>query len=66
MDVPPAGTPNGRTVVLFHGLKFGGFYFKSPIDALRMPTSARHRPRPDRVRTFLAAIISFLIQLDGG
>ena len=35
MDVPPAGQPNGRTVVLFHGMNFGGFYFKAPIDALR-------------------------------
>jgi pimeloyl-ACP methyl ester carboxylesterase len=35
MDVPPAGTPNGRTVVLFHGMNFGGFYFAGPIEALR-------------------------------
>ncbi len=35
MDVPPSGTPNGRVVVLFHGMNFGGFYFKGPIDALR-------------------------------
>lgn len=35
MDVPPAGAPNGRTVVLFHGMNFGGFYFGGPIDALR-------------------------------
>ncbi|HWE48926.1 MAG TPA: alpha/beta hydrolase [Bryobacteraceae bacterium] len=35
MDVPPAGTPNGRTVVLLHGMNFGGFYFGGPIDALR-------------------------------
>lgn len=35
MDVPPAGQPNGRTVVLFHGMNFGGFYFAAPIDALR-------------------------------
>src|SRR5579862_7241469 len=35
MDVPPAGTPNGRTVVLFHGMNFGGFYFSGPIEALR-------------------------------
>src|ERR1022692_5175251 len=31
MDVPPAGTANGRTVVLFHGMNFGGFYFGGPI-----------------------------------
>ena len=35
MDVPPAGTPNGRTVILFHGMNFGGFYFAGPIDLLR-------------------------------
>src|SRR5438270_13778593 len=35
MDVPPAGPPNGRTVVLFHGMNFGGFYFSGPIEALR-------------------------------
>ena len=34
MDVPPAGQPNGRTVMLFHGMNFGGFYFAGPIDAL--------------------------------
>jgi pimeloyl-ACP methyl ester carboxylesterase len=35
MDVPPAGTPNGRTVVLLHGMNFGGFYFGGPINVLR-------------------------------
>src|ERR1700733_9882129 len=35
MDVPPAGQPNGRTVVLLHGMNFGGFYFGGPIEALR-------------------------------
>jgi pimeloyl-ACP methyl ester carboxylesterase len=35
MDVPPAGTPNGRAVVLFHGMNFGGFYFAGPIEVLR-------------------------------
>ena len=35
MDVPPAGSPNGRTVMLFHGMNFGGFYFSGPIDVLR-------------------------------
>src|SRR5688572_14759189 len=34
MDVPPAGTPNGRTVVLLHGNNFAGFYFGGPIDVL--------------------------------
>jgi pimeloyl-ACP methyl ester carboxylesterase len=35
MDAPPAAQPNGRTVVLFHGMNFGGFYFAGPIDVLR-------------------------------
>jgi pimeloyl-ACP methyl ester carboxylesterase len=35
MDVPPLGTPNGRTVVLLHGNNFAGFYFGGPIDILR-------------------------------
>jgi pimeloyl-ACP methyl ester carboxylesterase len=35
MDVPPAGQPNGRTVVLFHGMNFAGFYWAAPIEALR-------------------------------
>ena len=35
MDVPPSGAPNGRTVVLFHGMNFGGFYFAGVIEVLR-------------------------------
>ncbi len=35
MDVAPASTPNGHTVVLLHGNNFAGFYFGGPIDALR-------------------------------
>jgi pimeloyl-ACP methyl ester carboxylesterase len=35
MDVPPAGRPNGLTVVLLHGMNFGGFYFGGPIELLR-------------------------------
>jgi pimeloyl-ACP methyl ester carboxylesterase len=35
MDVPPAGSPNGHTVLLLHGFNFAGFYFGGPIDALR-------------------------------
>ena len=35
MDVPPEGTPNGHTVMLFHGMNFGGFYFEGPINVLR-------------------------------
>lgn len=34
MDIPPAGQPNGRTVVLLHGMNFGGFYFAGPIEVL--------------------------------
>ena len=35
MDVVPEGQPNGRTVVLFHGMNFAGFYWGGPVDALR-------------------------------
>jgi pimeloyl-ACP methyl ester carboxylesterase len=35
MDVPPSGQANGRTVVLLHGMNFGGFYFSGPIEVLR-------------------------------
>ena len=35
MDVPPLTTANGRTVVLFHGMNFAGFYWGGPIEALR-------------------------------
>jgi pimeloyl-ACP methyl ester carboxylesterase len=35
MDIAPAGQPNGRTVVLLHGMNFGGFYFSGPIELLR-------------------------------
>ena len=35
MDVPPAGQPNGHTVVLLHGNNFAGFYWGGPIDVLR-------------------------------
>ena len=35
MDISPAGAPNGKTAMLFHGMNFGGFYFGSPIEALR-------------------------------
>jgi pimeloyl-ACP methyl ester carboxylesterase len=35
MDVPPAGTPKGRTVVLLHGMNFAGFYWRGPIEVLR-------------------------------
>ena len=35
MDVPPAAAPNGRQIVLLHGMNFGGFYFGGVIEALR-------------------------------
>ncbi len=35
MDVSPRGTPNGRTVVIFHGNNFAGFYFGNIAEALR-------------------------------
>jgi pimeloyl-ACP methyl ester carboxylesterase len=35
MDVAPTGTPNGHTVLLFHGNNFAGFYFGSTIDVIR-------------------------------
>jgi pimeloyl-ACP methyl ester carboxylesterase len=34
MDVPPAATPNGRTVVLLHGGSYYGWYWKAQIEAL--------------------------------
>jgi pimeloyl-ACP methyl ester carboxylesterase len=35
MDVAPQGTPNGHTVMLFHGNNFAGFYWHSLIEVLR-------------------------------
>lgn len=35
MDVAPSAAANGHTVVLLHGMNFGGFYFGGPIEALR-------------------------------
>jgi pimeloyl-ACP methyl ester carboxylesterase len=35
MDAAPTAAPNGRTVMLFHGMNFGGFYFSGPIQTLR-------------------------------
>jgi pimeloyl-ACP methyl ester carboxylesterase len=34
MDIPPDGESNGKTVVLFHGKAFGGYYFRNVIEAL--------------------------------
>lgn len=35
MDAAPTAAPNGRSVMLFHGMNFGGFYFSGPIEVLR-------------------------------
>src|SRR5438309_7577339 len=35
MDVAPEGQPNGRTVVLLHGMNFFGEYWSGTIDVLR-------------------------------
>ena len=35
MDVAPAGQPNGRNVVLLHGMNFFGEYWTGTIDVLR-------------------------------
>jgi len=35
MDVAPQATPNGHTVMIFHGNNFAGFYFGNIIEALR-------------------------------
>jgi pimeloyl-ACP methyl ester carboxylesterase len=35
MDVEPSGTPNGETVVLFHGKNFFGAYWEDTINFLR-------------------------------
>ncbi len=35
MDVAPAGSANGHTVMIFHGNNFAGFYFGNIIEALR-------------------------------
>ncbi len=40
MDVPPAGVPNGRVVVLLHGMNFGGFYFSGRSIFCVTPASA--------------------------
>ncbi|WP_316755261.1 alpha/beta hydrolase [Pedobacter aquatilis] len=47
MDVAPSITPNGRTVMLFHGKNFGGYYWGHVIKAL---TSAGFRViAPDQI-----------------
>ncbi|MDQ7948222.1 MAG: alpha/beta hydrolase [Pedobacter sp.] len=34
MDIAPSGTPNKRTVILFHGKNFGGYYWTNVIQTL--------------------------------
>jgi pimeloyl-ACP methyl ester carboxylesterase len=34
MDIAPTGTPNGRVVVLLHGMNFFGEYWAGPIEVL--------------------------------
>src|SRR5439155_24064264 len=36
MDVPPAGQPNGRTVVFLHGMNFYGEFWSNTIVVFRM------------------------------
>ena len=47
----PAGTPNGHTVMIFHGNNFAGFYFGNIIEALRKVglTDAQSGPNPQVV-----------------
>jgi pimeloyl-ACP methyl ester carboxylesterase len=46
-DIAPAGKPNRKTVVLFHGKAFGGYYFRNVIEAL---TGAGYRViAPDQI-----------------
>jgi pimeloyl-ACP methyl ester carboxylesterase len=46
-DIAPAGKPNRKTVVLFHGKAFGGYYFRNVIEAL---TAAGYRViAPDQI-----------------
>ncbi len=35
MDVAPVGTPNGQTVVFFHGFNFAGYAFAETMEILR-------------------------------
>lgn len=35
MDAEPVGTPNGRTVVFFHGFNFAGYAFAQTMETLR-------------------------------
>jgi pimeloyl-ACP methyl ester carboxylesterase len=47
MDVDPAGSKNGQTVVLMHGKSFAGYYWRQTIEAL---TSSGYRVVvPDQV-----------------
>ncbi|HUG81685.1 MAG TPA: alpha/beta hydrolase, partial [Bryobacterales bacterium] len=47
MDVQPAGTPTGQTVVLFHGKNFFGAYWENTIKALS--AAGRRVVIPDQI-----------------
>jgi len=55
MDVALAGQPNGRTVVLLHGMNFGGFYFSGPIEVLRKNGFRVVVPCPDDTHDYQLA-----------
>ena len=55
MDVAPEGRPNGRTVVLLHGMNFGGFYFAGPIEMLRKEGFRVIVTGSDRIRPVVEA-----------
>ena len=61
----PPGTPNGHTVVLFHGNNFAGFYFGGPIDALRKEGFRVDRAGSDRLRPIVEADHSVQLQRHG-
>lgn len=47
MDVPPDATPNGKTILLFHGKNFGGYYWSVVVRKL---TQAGYRVLvPDQI-----------------
>ena len=56
MDVEPAATPNGKTVVLMHGRNFYSAYWKDTIHLLSAHGYlSRRRAGPDRLRQVVQA-----------
>ena len=47
MDVPPAAQANGKTVVLFHGKNFGGYYWGRHDQEIRRRWISRDRTGSD-------------------